>query len=168
MASLAGIDTATARALRFNILTAVRSGETLGATWEEITEIDGLPVWVIPAARMKARRDHRVPLSAAARAALGERGEGLIFRSRVGSHGRLGHSVMNDLLSELRPNVATVHGFRSTFRDWVGEATDYPRDLAEIALAHSLGNATEQAYARGDQLEKRRPLMNDWAAFATG
>jgi len=168
MIELAALDGPDARALRFTIHTAARSGETLGATWSEITTIDGQPVWVIPAARMKAARDHRVPLTVAALALLGERGDAgaLIFSSRIGKKENLAHGAMQLLLKELHPGYV-VHGFRSSFRNWVAEDTDFPRDLGELALAHAVGSTTERAYARGDQLEKRRPLMTAWSDFVT-
>jgi integrase len=171
MTELAAIDTATARALRFNILTASRSGETLGATWDEIVEVDGKPAWVHMRAHNKGgpnapKVEHRVPLTPQAIACLGTRGSGLIFRSRIKGKGRLGHSVMSDLLATLRSkDVASVHGLRSTFRDWVTETTDFGRDLAELALAHAIKGATksELSYAHGTQFAKRRALMTTWA-----
>jgi integrase len=168
MIELAALDKPDARALAFTIHTAARSGETLGATWSEIKDVDGQPTWIIPAARMKAARDHRVPLTAQAIAALGERGadNALIFASRIGKKANLAHGAMQLLLKELRPGVV-VHGFRSTFRDWVAEETDFARDLGELALAHAVGSTTERAYARGDQLEKRRPLMVAWSDFCS-
>ena len=109
-------------------------------------------------------RDHRIPLTAAALALLGERGAGdaLIFQSRIAKKENLGHGAMQLLLKELRLGF-TVHGL-----DWVGEETDFPRDLGELALAHTVGSTTERAYARGDQLEKRRPLMQAWSDYISG
>jgi integrase len=117
---------------------------------------------------MKMERDHRIPLTPAALALLGEWGadDALIFQSRIGKKENLGHGVMQLLLKKLRPGF-TVHGFRTSFRDWVGEETDFPRDLGELALAHTVGSTTERAYARGDQLEKRRPLMQAWSDYIT-
>jgi integrase len=167
-------DAPDARALAFTIHTAPRSGMTLKAAWSEIVEIDGSPVWVIPAERMKMEEPHRIPLTPAAFALLGKRGahDQLIFRSRIGKKGNLGHGAMMLLLKKLRPAVdangdplAVVHGFRSSFRDWVGDHTSFPRELAEIALAHAIGDQDEQAYARGDQLSKRIPLMQAWSDF---
>jgi integrase len=166
MVELAALDSPDALALRFTIHTAARSGETLGATWSEITPVDGQPTWVIPAARVKAAREHRVPLTSAALECLGPRGDdsALIFVSRIGKKANLGHGAMQLLLKELRPGF-NVHGFRSSFRDWLAEETDFPRDLGEIALAHAVGSQTERAYARGDQIMKRRELMAAWSAF---
>jgi integrase len=177
MRELAALDTPDARALAFTIHTVPRSGVTLGATWSEITDIDGQPTWVVPVARMKvdhAEHDHRIPLTPAALALLGKRGahDELIFRSRIGKKGRLGHGAMMLLLKKLRPDVdadgrplAMVHGMRSSFRDWVGDETSYPRELAELALAHAIGDDDELAYARGDQLAKRRPMMQSWSDY---
>ena len=156
-------------AIEFAILTAARSGEVRLAAWSEIDE-DGR-VWTIPAERMKAARQHRVPLSARALAVLGEArllddGSGLIFPSS-----RPGRPM--DASRLLRPIRdlgfdATLHGFRSSFRDWCGEATNTPREVAEAALAHVVSNAAEAAYARSDLFEKRRALMDRWAAFVAG
>ncbi|VVE01346.1 tyrosine-type recombinase/integrase [Pandoraea terrigena] len=165
MQTLRGMEGVSARCLEFTVLTAARSGEARGARWSEIDLNRG--IWSIPAERMKAKKEHRVPLSSPAVELLKaiERTEGqeLVFPSpRSGS-------VLSDMaLLELmrRQNLAaTPHGFRSTFRDWAGEYTNYPRELAEVALAHIKGDATEAAYWRGDVLEKRRRLMADWAAF---
>jgi integrase len=168
MVELSAMDRPDARAMRFTILTAARSGEVLGATWSEITTVDGQPVWIVPAGRVKASREHRVPLTGAALECLGKRGadSALIFVSLIGKKANLGHGAMQLLLKELRPGF-NVHGFRSSFRDWLAEETDFGRDLGEIALAHAIGSQTERAYARGDQLEKRRPLMQAWAAFCS-
>ena len=150
-----------ALALEFLVLTAARSGEVLGVTWDEI-DIDA-QVWVIPASRMKAGREHRVPLSSRAveiveRMAEVRTGD-LVFagqrRRRPLSGAAIGALVTS----------ATVHGFRSSFRDWAGEETSFPREIAEQALAHATGDATERAYRRGDALEKRRALMEAWASY---
>jgi integrase len=156
----------SALALRFVILTACRSGEVRGARWSEISDT----VWTIPAERMKAKKEQRVPLSAPAIAILDAipkevRGE-FVFPGP-------GAKPLSDvaLSKALRLNCSeavTVHGFRSTFRDWAGDCTSYPRDLIEEALAHQVGNAVERAYRRSDALEKRRDLMNAWADFCTG
>lgn len=155
----------SARCLEFTILTAARSGEARGSRWSEIDMRRG--IWSIPAERMKAKKEHRVPLSPTALELLKsiERVEDqdLIFPSpRSGS-------VLSDMaLLELMRRQgleATPHGFRSTFRDWAGEHTSYPRELAEVALAHIKADATEAAYWRGDVLEKRRRMMTDWAEF---
>jgi integrase len=153
-----------AKALEFAILTATRSGEVRGATWDEI-DMKGA-VWVIPAERMKAEREHRVPLSDAALALLKAQprveGNELIFPSPRGSE--LSDMTMTKVLRDMKV-PAVPHGFRSTFRDWAAERTNYPRDVAEMALAHAVANKTEAAYRRGDLFEKRRRMMADWAAF---
>ena len=157
-------DGMSARALEFVIYCAARSGEVRGATWDEI-DIEK-QLWVIPAERMKAGSEHRVPLS---RQAMGILQNMLkledcpyIFPSI--KSGKL--SDMSLLAVMRRMGVDAVpHGFRSTFRDWAGETTNYPRDLAEQALAHTLTNKVEAAYRRGDALEKRRQMMQDWADF---
>jgi integrase len=153
-------------ALEFLILTASRTGEVLGARWDEI-DVDA-ELWTVPAARMKAGREHRVPLSARALAILQT-----VEKVRTGEHvfpgqrrGRpLSVMALAMVLRRLKLENVTVHGFRSAFRDWCGEATAFPRDVAEAALAHTVGDMTERAYRRGDALEKRRKLMAAWAAF---
>jgi integrase len=147
-----------ARALEFAILTAARSGEVRGAVWGEIVG----DVWTIPGARMKAGRPHTVPLSKAALACLGERGQdgALLF---PGMKGELSDMALLAVLKRLEV-ATTVHGFRSTFRSWCGDS-GHDRELAELALAHSIGNAVEQAYNRTDLLARRRQLMADWAAY---
>ena len=151
------------RALEFTILTAGRSGEILGAKWEEI-DLD-LKIWVIPGERMKGGREHRVPLSEQAiriLAPLYKNMPGLVFCAPRG--GQISDMGMTAVLR--RMNVDAVpHGFRSTFRDWAGECTAHSRDMAEQALAHTIPNAVEAAYRRGDMLEKRRHMMQDWAVF---
>lgn len=168
MADLRGIEGAPARALEFTILCAARSGETLGALWPEIDLAEA--VWTIPAARMKAGKEHRVPLSEAALAVLRAM---LPFKSGKNEPvfpGRydgapLSNMAMAMTLRRMARDDLTVHGFRSTFRDWAGETTAHPREVVEAALAHRLGDKVEQAYARGDLFQKRRKLMDDWAAF---
>lgn len=156
-----------ARALEFVILTAARSGEVRGATWSEIDLKARL--WVVPAERMKAGKEHRVPLSDSAVAVLKnlpklEDSEHVFFAARGG---QLSDMALTAVVRRI--GVAAVpHGFRSTFRDWVGETTDYPRELAEQALAHTLGNEVEAAYRRGDALERRRVMMGDWAVYCSG
>lgn len=155
----------SARAVEFLALTAVRSGEVRGATWDEF-DIDGA-VWTIPAERMKAGREHRVPLAPRAVAILrGRRQEAtseLVFEGgRTGS--AISATAMTKAFRAAGAGDATLHGLRSAFRDWAGDATQHPREIAEAALAHIVGNAVEQAYRRGDALEKRRGLMEDWAA----
>lgn len=153
-----------ARALEFAILTAARSGEVRGARWDEIDMTAA--VWTVPAERMKAGKEHRVPLSAAALALLERlpRMEGcpLVFPSARG--GMLSDMTLSAVLRRMKLE-AVPHGFRSTFRDWAAERTHYPREVAEMALAHAVGDKVEAAYRRGDLFEKRRRLMDDWAAF---
>jgi integrase len=153
-----------ARALEFTILTAARSGEVRGATWAEVDLRE--QVWTIPGERMKAGKEHRVPLSPRVIALLEELAPddriGLVFPAPRG--GRLSDMTLTAVLRRMKIDV-TVHGFRSTFRDWASEQTNYPSDVAEMALAHAIANKTEAAYRRGDLLEKRRPMMVDWADF---
>lgn len=159
----------TPLALRFAILTATRTSETLGATWDEIDVAGRL--WTIPAARMKGRREHRIPLSTAAQAILEEasafRESSCVFPGQ--RRGRpLSNMAFLMLLRRMKRADLTAHGFRSTFRDWAGDATDYPREVIETALAHMVGDEVERAYRRGDALEKRRALMEDWGSFLDG
>ena len=166
MAQLRGRDSISARALEFTILNANRTGEVIGAKWEEINFED--KVWTVPASRMKAGKEHRVPLSACAMEILKslprERDNPFIFIG--GSKGKaLSNMAMLELLRGMNGNGYTVHGFRSSFKDWCAETTNYPRELAEAALAHTLPNKVERAYQRGDLLEKRRRLMREWAKF---
>ena len=159
-------DAMAALALEFTILTAARSGEVLGATWDEIDLQRG--VWTLPPARMKASRPHRVPLSAKALEILqtlnANRVSEFVFPGQK-SNRPLSATAMEMVLRRMRVTDVTVHGFRSSFRDWCGEMTSYPREVAEAALAHVSGDATERAYRRGDALEKRRELMAAWAKF---
>ena len=152
------------RALEFLILTASRSGEVLGARWDEIGLAER--VWTVPAERMKSRREHRVPLCDRALAILNEmklyRRNGFVFPSERREN--LGESPMRELLKRLGYK-ATIHGMRSTFRDWAGEQTNFAREVCEAALAHAIGNKVEQTYRRGDALEKRRRLMEAWGGF---
>jgi len=152
------------RALEFVILTAARTGEAIGATWDEIAG----DVWTIPAARMKSGREHRVPLSDAALALLSKmprEGQYLFAGMRPNSH--LSDTTMLKLLERMGRADLTTHGFRSSFRDWVAERTNYPRDIAEAALAHAISDKTEAAYRRGDALDKRRRLMAEWAKYCS-
>ncbi|WP_342112079.1 tyrosine-type recombinase/integrase [Methylobacterium sp. SI9] len=153
-------------AFEFLILTAARTSEVLDARWGEIDEVQAL--WTVPAARMKAGREHRVPLSAracevlSAAKALGG-GSALIFPGRSGSKPL---SNMVFLMALRRMSVPiTAHGFRSSFRDWAAEATNLPREVAEMALAHTIENRVEAAYRRGDLLAKRREMMEQWSTF---
>jgi len=150
-----------ALALEFTILTAARTGEVIGATWSEI-DIDKA-VWAISAERMKAGREHRVPLSGRAIEILQH--VKALNRSHVfpgNKGGPLSGMAMSMLLRRMKTDV-TVHGFRSSFRDWAAECTGYPHEVCEMALAHSITNKAESAYRRGDLFEKRRRLMDDWA-----
>jgi integrase len=149
-------------ALEFLILGAARSGEVLRATWSEVDFEAG--IWLRPASHMKGKVEHAVPLSPRAieilRALPRGGGADLIFTSKTG--GSLGKNAMPKLLKGAE---FTVHGFRSSFRDWAGESTNFPRELAEHALAHVVGGKVEGAYARGKQVEKRRRLMEAWEKF---
>lgn len=153
-----------ARALEFAILTAARSGEVRGATWAEIDR--EARAWIVPAARMKAGKEHRVPLSGAAVALLDAlpviAGAELVFPAQRG--GALSDMTLSAVLR--RMDVPAVpHGFRSTFRDWVAERTAYPGEMAEMALAHAINDKVEAAYRRGDMFERRRTMMAEWAEF---
>ncbi len=156
-----------ARALEFTILTAVRTGEARGAVWEEVDFKE--KVWTIPAARMKGGREHRVPLSAAALRILEEMKpagtEGFIFPGQ-----KEGQSISDMTMVQVLKRMklydrAVPHGFRSTFRDWAAEQTAFPREVAEMALAHAIGDRVEAAYRRGDLFNKRRKLMEAWAKY---
>ena len=163
LAALRTVDGVSARALEFTILTAARSGEVLGARWPEI-DMEA-KVWTVPAARMKAAREHRVPLSPRAVAVIAGMAETRVSDYVFPGARRnrpLSVMAMAMLLRQHGPGF-TVHGFRSAFRDWCGERTHFPRELAEAALAHVVGDATERAYRRGDALDKRRELMDAWA-----
>lgn len=153
-----------ARALEFAILTAARSGEVRGATWDEIDLVAG--VWTVPAGRMKAGKEHRVPLSNAALTIVKSQKEiklnQFVFPSPRETV--LSDMTLSAVLRRMKIN-AVPHGFRSTFRDWSAETTDYPNEMAEMALAHTIGDKVEAAYRRGDLLEKRRQMMQDWADY---
>ena len=157
-----------ARALEFTILTAARSGETLGARWLEIDW--EARVWTVPPERMKAKRQHRVPLTDAALAILRPLAElresDLVFPGQ--QRGRPLSGMAMEMMLRRMATPVTVHGFRSSFRDWVGEETDFAREVAEAALAHVVGDETERAYRRGDALGRRRALMDAWSAFCAG
>ncbi len=159
----------TKLAFEFLVLTAARSGEVRGALWDEIdTEAH---VWTIPAARMKMKREHRVPLSRRALDILDEArtldtgGGVLVFPSSGGK--RLHDMALSGLLKNQKV-PAVPHGFRSSFRDWAAEETDHPREVIEAALAHVVGNRVEAAYARSDLFERRRTLMDGWAQYVAG
>lgn len=153
-----------ARALEFAILTAARSGEVRGASWKEIDRNAG--VWIIPASRMKSGREHRVPLSKAAIKLVDQlpRFEGTPYVFAAPRGGMLSDMSLSAVMRRMRVD-AVPHGFRSTFRDWAAERTAYPNEVVEMALAHVIGDKVEAAYRRGDLFEKRRRLMEDWAAF---
>jgi integrase len=155
-----------ASALEFLILTATRTGEALGVRWSEI-DLEQR-VWIIPGARRKGGREHRVPLSAPA-AALLERMQALRSGEFVFPGARSGHGLSNMamivVLRRMGRADLTVHGFRSTFRDWAAECTSFEREVVEMALAHVTGNRVETAYRRGDLFDKRRRLMEAWATY---
>jgi integrase len=159
---LRGKPEVSARALEFLILTATRTSEVTGARWDEIQG----DIWVIPAERMKGGREHRVPLSGPAMRIIERqrqiRENDFVFPGQK-RHG-LSRATMDNLLVRMDREI-TVHGFRSTFRDWAAETTPHPNHVVEMALAHKVGNAVEAAYRRGDLFEKRRALMNDWARY---
>ena len=162
--SLRDQDSMAARALEFAILTAARSGEVRHATWSELDLTS--KVWIIPAGRMKGGREHRVPLSDAAIALLQLvpriEGDDVIFQSP--RSGPLNDYTLLGVCRRIGADCVP-HGFRSTFRDWCAEHTNVSREVAEMALAHAIGNEVEAAYRRGDLFQKRRVLMDEWAAF---
>jgi integrase len=162
MAELRMRDSLAARVLELQILTATRPGEAAGAQWDEF-DLDGA-IWTIPAARMKAGKEHRIPLSPAAVKLL----KALPHINANVFPGVKNRSITTEaamkLLNELRPGL-TAHGFRSTFRDWAAETTAHPREVIEAAMAHRLKDAAEAAYQRGDLLQRRAVLMKDWASF---
>jgi integrase len=164
MSELRERSSTSARALEFTILTAARSGEVRGATWGEIDLEEKL--WIVPAERMKTKRLHRVPLTSAAIALLTKLTKGkpnqLIFAGKEGNP--FSDTAMLECLRDLRCGV-TVHGFRSSFRDWVGDETSFPREIAEAALAHTIEDSTEAAYRRSDALRRRRDLMELWDGY---
>ena len=153
-------DAVAARALEFAILTATRTGEVLGARWYEI-DLEN-KIWTVPASRMKTKREHRVPLSAAALAVVkwlkAIRQNDFVFPGERRNR-PLSNMSMLMMLRRIGREDLTVHGFRSTFRDWAAEQTNFPREVAEAALAHVIADRTEAAYRRGDLFEKRRSLM---------
>jgi integrase len=154
-----------AKALQYAILTAARTGEVIGAAWEEIDLTAA--VWTVPAVRMKAGKEHRVPLNDRAleilRTLPREDGNKFVF---IGARGQgLSNMAMIAVLKRLGRDDITVHGFRSTFRDWAAERTQHPNDVVEMALAHVIGNKVEAAYRRGDLFLKRSLLMAEWARY---
>ena len=156
-----------ARALEFTILAAARSGEIFGMTWAEVDW--NAELWTIPADRMKAGQAHQVPLSDAALSVLKSlRPADPVAGAKVFNNGKgssLSNMAMTAVLRRMDHGDITVHGFRSTFRDWVGEKTQFPREDAEMALAHVIGSKAERAYRRGKSVEKRRELMTAWASY---
>lgn len=171
MRALVGQPGASARALEFCILTATRTGETVHARWSEI-ELDNR-IWIIPAARMKIHREHRVPLSDAALAILSAlradkhsepSSAGFVFPGRRRGE-PLSNMALLMTLKRMGRRDLTTHGFRSTFRDWTAERTDFPSEVAEAALAHAVSNQVEAAYRRGDLFDKRRALMDAWGRY---
>jgi integrase len=160
-----------ARALEFTVLTAARTGETIGATLNEI-DFDA-KVWTVPGERMKAGKEHRVPLCDRALAILNDMKseddadkapEQFLFAGAKAGR-PVSNMTMDAVLRRMKRDDVTVHGFRSTFKDWASEQTAFPNELSEMALAHVVGDKTEAAYRRGDLFEKRRKLMSEWAAF---
>lgn len=166
---LRGREAMAAKALEFTILTAARTGEVLGARWDEI-DLEA-KVWTVPAVRMKAGREHRVPLTDRAVEMLKELAKAktgeLVFPGRKVDR-QLSGMAMEMLLRRMDANAYTVHGFRSSFKTWATEATQFPNELSEQALAHVTGNQVERAYRRTDVLERRRKLMDAWARFVEG
>lgn len=156
-----------ARALCFTILTAARSGETRGMTWGQVDLENGL--WTILAYRMKAGKEHRVPLSAGAIAMLGSQRDDdvLVFESEAKPGKPISDMSMTAVLRRMGRDGITVHGFRSTFRDWAGETTGFPREVIEAALAHGIKDKAEAAHARSDLFDKRRDLMAAWSSVAS-
>jgi integrase len=166
MVKLAARNETTAHALAFTILTAARSGEVIGAQWDEINFAERL--WTVPGSRMKSGREHRSPLSDKAIAILKEmqtrqRGN-FVFAGRNGKGiSKTGMAILLNVT--FGHDAATVHGFRSAFRDWCGERTNHPREVCEAALAHVVGDKVEAAYRRSDLLDRRRQLMAEWANY---
>lgn len=189
MVDLQGRTGTAARALEFTILTAARTGEVIGASWSEI-DLDA-KTWTVPAKRSKTKKEHRVPLCDTALTMLRNMRdehiqeehdflalygkpipndievEGFVFAGMRRGKGLSNMALLKTLERMGRPDL-TTHGFRSTFRDWAAETTDYPGDLVEMALAHTIAGKVEAAYRRGDLFEKRRALMADWERFALG
>jgi integrase len=166
MTALSSRDAVAARALEFTVLTAARTGEAIGAQWDEIDPVER--TWTIPAERMKSGRDHRVPLSDAAVALVERMGtvrqDNHVFPSeRINKP--LSNMAMLVLLRRMGRGDLTTHGFRATFRTWAADRTAFPREVVEAALAHVVGSKVEAAYQRGDLFEKRRRLMDEWARF---
>jgi integrase len=172
MTKLRAKEGVSARALEFTILTAARTGDTIGATRKEIDQ--GEKLWTVGASRVKGKkgtrkRDHVVPLSEQALAALAELPDDGNFVFPGAKEGKpLSNMAMLELLRGMGYESLTVHGFRSAFKDWCSEQTAYPNELSEMALSHTVSDKVEAAYRRGDMREKRRRMMADWAAFCDG
>jgi integrase len=174
MAKLRAKDGSSARALEFTILTACRTGDTIGATRNELNKRDSL--WTIPKERVKGKKgarkkDHVIPLSKAALAALDaapEEGDYLFPGGKEGAG--LSNAAMSELLKGMgyKPDYATVHGFRSTFKDWCSDMTSFPNEMSEVALSHTVSDKVEAAYRRGNMVERRRQMMEAWAKFCGG
>lgn len=167
-ADLQGRSAMAAKALMFTCLSGSRTSEILGMRWEELDFETRL--WTCPAERMKGGEDHRVPLTdemLAILEPLKAMASEYVFEGQK-RHRPLSNMAMLMLLRRMNVEGATVHGFRSTFRDWAGEVANAPREIAEMSLSHRIGSAVEQAYARSDLLERRRELMDRWSDFVTG
>lgn len=168
MAKLRPMEGISPKALEFAILTATRTGEVVGARWSEIDTENAL--WTIPGDRMKAGKEHRVPLSDRALQILEslprEKGNDSVFIGEKGGK-PLSNMALLMTLRRMEREDLTTHGFRSTFRDWAAEQTAFPNELLEMALAHTVSDKTEAAYRRGDMMEKRRRLMKEWAAYCS-
>jgi integrase len=168
VAKLRNREARAARALELCILTAARSGEILGMRWDEV-DLDK-EIWTVPAARMKAGCEHRVPLASRAVAILRQlekaRTGDFVFAGQARNK-PLSKMAMDMVLRRMKVEDATVHGFRSSFRDWAGNVSSFPREVVETALAHVIGDKAEQAYRRSDALEKRRKLMEAWAQYCS-
>jgi integrase len=167
MAELRHVTGVSARALEFTILTFSRAGEAVGARWDEVNLAERL--WIVPSSRMKARKEHRVPLSDAAMAIIEQMAEvrsgDLVFTGVRG--GAIDENNMRLIARRVANAPITTHGFRSTFRDWAAERSNFPHEVAEMALGHVVGDAVERAYRRGDLFEKRRQLAEAWARYCS-
>ncbi|MCF6326879.1 MAG: site-specific integrase [Devosiaceae bacterium] len=167
MTDLHSRESMAALALEFLILAACRSGEVRNVQWSEVSFQNA--TWVIPALKMKAGREHRIPLTKPMLHIIEKvrpfsQESAFVFPSRSGLTA-LSDAALGSVLKRMGITGATVHGFRSSFRDWAGDATDFPREIAETALAHVVGDATERAYRRLDSFEKRTTMMNAWADY---
>jgi integrase len=168
MAALAAAPDVAAQAVRFLVLCASRLGECLKAVWSEVNLEATEPSWTIPESRMKMRREHRVPLSPQAmellRSLYREDGNDFLFISTKTPGAHVSASTLTQALRRAGCK-ATLHGFRSCFKTWAEERTNFDRVIVELSLAHKVGDATEDSYRRGDGIEKRRRLMEAWARF---